>query len=182
MKLRHFALAALLVFPAAAHAQTPSPVCFRSAPAAACRSFLLTQLSLSTREYGTGTGTGYRYQWEAGAMANVTPRDAVGATFVFGVPGSGHWGGAGRYRRWLHPDVAIDVAPGFVIVGNEYDGKRMRLSADLSLNFYGWFSGFVHGESGRGGGRAGAGATLGEWPGLIVGTALYGLASIIPET
>lgn len=182
MKFRHFALAALLFFPAAAQAQTSSPVCFRAAPAAACRSFLVTQVSLSTREYGTGRGTEYRYQWEAGAMANVTPRDAVGATFVFGAPRRGHWGVAGRYRRWLHPDVALDVAPGFVIVGNEFDGKRMRLSADLSMNVYGWFGGFVHGESGRGGGRAGAGATLGEWPGLILGTAFYGLLSMLPET
>jgi hypothetical protein len=182
MKLRHLALAALSFLPATAHAQTPSPVCFGAAPAAACRSFLVTQLSLSTREYGSGTGTEYHYQWEAGAMANVTPRDAVGATFVFGAPRSGHWGAAGRYRRWLHPDVAIDVAPGFLIVGNEFDGKRMRLSADLSLSFYGWFAGFVHGESSRDGGRGGVGVTVGEWPGLILGTALYGLASIVPQT
>lgn len=183
MKLIHLALTALvLLVTLPARAQTPSPVCFRAAPATACRSFLLTEVSLSTREYGTGIGTEYHFQWEAGAMANVTPRDAVGTTFVFGAPRSGHWGAAGRYRRWLEPGVALDLSPGFAVVGDDFNGKRLRLTADISLNLGGWLGGFVHGESSRDGGRGSAGGRLAEWPGLVVGTALYGLLSSVPET
>lgn len=187
MKLRHVALAALLVLvprgaPAQSAAEAPTALCFQSRPASSCRVFLVTEVSRSSREYGAQQGPEHQAQWALGAMVNVTGSDAVGGTLVVGAPGSGQWGATGRYRRWLNEGFAIDVSPGVLVTGNDYDGRRLRLTADVSLNVGGWLGGFLHGESSRAGGQVGVGPRLGEWPGLIVGGLLYGYFSAIPET
>ncbi|MGV3708270.1 MAG: hypothetical protein ACO1Q7_05470 [Gemmatimonas sp.] len=52
--------------------------------------------------------------WEVGALRKVSPKGAMGATFLVGVAGSDlTYGGKLRYRRWLSGDgLALDVGVG----------------------------------------------------------------------
>ena len=185
MTLRTVLISALLLLAASAtHAQEaePAALCFRSAPGARCRVFLITELSRSTRAHGLGRDAVDQLQWEAGAMASIGERSAVGGTLVRNAPQNGGWGAAARYRRWLDSNVSVDVSPGVLIVGDSYNGRRLRLTGSVSLNARGWLGVVTHGESGRDGGRGGIGVKLGEWPGLIGGAALYALLSAVPAT
>ena len=115
-------------------------------------------------------------------MVNLGEDQAVGATYVFGEPGGGHRGLSLRYRRWLSSGIALDVAPGFIVVENDHEGRRLRLTAHTALTLGDVLGVFAHGESSREGGQPGGGAKLVSWPGLVAGLGLYGLLSIIPET
>ncbi|HEU0080283.1 MAG TPA: hypothetical protein VFQ76_21730 [Longimicrobiaceae bacterium] len=182
-------LALLCLAPAVLAAQEPAPAgprpasfCFRPHPGDRCRSFLVTEVSRSTREFGAYRGLEDKLQWEWGAMVNLGEDQAVGATYVFGEPKSGHRGVSLRYRRWLNRGIALDVAPGAIVVGNDYDGRRVRLTAHTAVTLGNVLGLFAHGESSRDGGQLGAGAKLASWPGLVVGLGVYTLIAIIPET
>lgn len=192
MKIRHAVFAALLLLsPGAALAQekeapaqppeVPMTLCFRSKPAAWCRAFVLTEVGYNSEHYGPRPYAESAIQYEAGAMLNVTPRDAVGGTIVFDGPHGENWGATARYRRWITYGMALDVSPGVLVV-DDYRGRRTRLTADVSLSLGGWIAGFAHGESDGDGGRAGVGVKFGQLPGVILGTALYLIDSIVPTT
>jgi hypothetical protein len=181
-------LALLCIAPALA-AQGPAPAgprpaafCFRPRTADRCRAFLVTELSRSSREFGTGLGVEDRFQWDWGAMVNLGGDHAVGATLVTGAPNRGHRGLGLRYRRWLGSGLALDVAPGMVVVGDDYSGRRLRLTAHTAVSLGDLGGVFAHGESSRGGGRLGGGGKLVSWPGLVAGAALFGFLAILPET
>ena len=182
-------LALLWLAPAALAAQEPAPAgprpaafCFRPRPGDRCRTFLVTEISRSTREFGPYRGLEDKFQWDWGAMVNVGGGQAVGATYVFGEPKNGHRGVSLRYRRWLNSAIALDVAPGAIVVGNDYDGRRVRLTAHTAVTLGDVLGLFAHGESSRDGGQLGAGAKLVSWPGLVAGLGVYTLIAIIPET
>ncbi len=160
----------------------PAAFCFRPRAGDRCRVFLVTEISRGTREFGAYRGLEDKFQWDWGAMVNVGEGQAVGATYVFGEPKSGHRGVGLRYRRWLGSGIALDVAPGAIVVGNDYDGRRVRLTAHTAVTLGDMLGLFAHGESSRDGGQATAGAKLVSWPGLVAGLGLYTLISIIPET
>ena len=185
MPIRKLLVAAVLLtlLPGVARAQAdspngPAPLCFRGRPAEQCRVFLLTEVSLNSREYGADSDDEVHLRSEVGAMVNVGERSAAGGTVSFGW----HWGATARYRRWLHGGLAVDFAPGFVVVRNAYDGRSLRLTANISISAGDWAGAFAHGESSRNGGQAGVGLKLGSWLGTIAGGVLYGLILIIPET
>lgn len=192
MKIRQAVLAMLLLLsPGAALAQekeapprppeVPTTLCFRSRPAGWCRAFTLTEVGYNSKQYGPHRTTDYPFQYEAGAMLNISARDAVGGTIVIDGPQGEHWGATARYRRWITYGMALDVSPGFLVV-DDYRGRRAHLTADVSLSLGGWIAGFAHGESDEDGGRAGVGAKLGQLPGVLVGTALYLIETIVPVT
>ena len=183
MKIRQAVFAALILLaPGAALAQekeapaqppeVPTTLCFRSKPAAWCRAFILTEVGINSDDYGQRNYTSHRIQYEAGAMLNISERDAVGGTVVFDGPHGENWGVAARYRRWITYGMALDVSPGLLVAGDEFQGRRVRPTAEVSLSLGGWIAGFARGEAGKGGGRAGAGAKFGEIPGVLIGTAL----------
>ncbi len=105
----------------------------------------------------------------------------MGGTIVFDGPHNENWAVAARYRRWITYGMALDVAPGVLVV-EDYRGRRARLTADVSLNLGGWLAGSARGESDQDGGRAGVGAKLGQLPGLIVGAVLYIFDGVTPTT
>lgn len=182
-------VALLCTAPVALAAQEPAPApprpasfCVRPRPADRCRAFLVTELSRSTQRYGTGFGVEDRFQWDWGAMVNVGGGQAVGATLVSGEPKDGHRGLSLRYRRWLGSGLALDAAPGMIVVGDDFTGRRLRLTAHTALTLGDVGGVFAHGESSREGGRLAGGGKLVSWPGLVAGLGLYGLLAIIPET
>lgn len=151
---------ALLSLPAVAGAQGPEgatverpgkDLCFRAAPLPDCRSFLVTEVVLGRRLFGTGAEgqsldqmMEWRAVFEIGAMVNRDDRTALGGS---GVVRLGDevliWGARGRYRRWLDDGDAWEVSAAALFVSNpsgatapgttaSYDGLGAELGASWS--------------------------------------------------
>lgn len=149
-------------------------------PASSCRTSIITEVSLSSAGFGRQSAPGH-FQWDLGFLAGVHARHAVGASLSFGEPDHGHLGGNVRYRFWLNEPAAVEVAPGVARIGprGEGEGTQVALTLDVALAMDGWIALFVHGASGPGQGRVGAGARLAAWPGLIVGVVAHAFIGLI---
>ena len=86
----------------------PKPLCFRGRPLPQCRAFWLTEFGVSPFEPW--------FVWELGGMRNVGARSAVGGALYVRIDGGTAYGVKPRFRRWLSPVVALDVAPGIIIL------------------------------------------------------------------
>lgn len=119
--------AAPLPPPAAAQPRAERAFCWAGRPAESCRAFLVAEgnayvlaAGSTYRRYGYGHDEVTRERhlvghvgWELGAMTNVGPRDAVGATLLVGGDANGvRVGLKGRYRRWMGRRAAMDVGAG----------------------------------------------------------------------
>lgn len=169
------ALAGTALAPAAASAQVEPEAeperafCRTGRPAESCRVFLVAEGNV----YAPVAGTTYlrtdfggervrkkhlapHVAWELGAMKNVGARDAVGAAVLVGVDANGErLALKGRYRRWLSPRSAVDVAAGPLyarraraepdIVGNVHV-PGAGLTADVSLGLTDWVGVSVRGD------------------------------------
>jgi hypothetical protein len=172
------ALLLSLASPARAQQVVPAPqastsVCFRGRPLPRCRAFWLTEFGVSPFDGAVA--------WELGGMRNVGPRSAVGGALYLRVDGGSAYGVKPRFRRWLSPVVALDVAPGFIILAG--DGNSPGFAGHVGLSFRDWLALTLQAETvppdfpaGRrikwsGGGRLGGG--LGAITG-IAGLALLG--------
>lgn len=100
-----------------AHAQSSgesAKVCFTGRPAPQCDWFLVADLDVYQRVSGSTFMDNFAggttkspvlhsfWAWSAGAMTNITPRDAVGAVATYGYQNVGRRRALeGRYRRWI---------------------------------------------------------------------------------
>jgi len=106
-------IALLLAWSEPAPAQG-APLCYRARPRPACSAFVFTNFGayLVLSQDGTND-TPFREVADWGFMANVTPRDAVGASVFASLDRLGFVvGPAVRYRRWLSSAAALDIAAG----------------------------------------------------------------------
>lgn len=121
-------LLVLLVLPAVARAQVPGGAgperagggfCFRAAPLPACRSFVVSEVAVGRRLFGTGAPEGqlldqmmdWRAVIELGAMMNRDERSALGGSGVLRLGDEVLiWGLRGRYRRWLSNGDAWEIS------------------------------------------------------------------------
>ncbi|HYW13560.1 MAG TPA: hypothetical protein VE871_16485 [Longimicrobium sp.] len=165
--------------PAAASAQivpraTEAPdgqrqFCWTGRPAESCRTFLVAEGNIYAPVMGTTyQRTGFQGErtrekhlaphvaWEVGAMRNVGPRDAVGATVLLGVDANGErLAFKGRYRRWLTPRAAVDAAAGVLyarraapypdVAGNVHV-PGAGVTADVSLGLTDWAGVSIRGD------------------------------------
>jgi hypothetical protein len=137
------------------------------------RSLLLAlALALGARGLGSERRTDFHLQLDLGGILNLTDRSALGGTFTLG-PHHGERGGSLRYRYWAGPDLAIDLAPGAILVGDEREGRRLRLTGQVAVGINDRIGQFVQGESERDAGQLVAGLKLGSAAGLVVGGALF---------
>jgi hypothetical protein len=155
-----------------APAPGPRALCIRSRPAPHCRAFAVTEFALGARGLGSGQRTDFHLQLDLGGMLNLTDRSALGGTFTLG-PHHGERGGSLRYRYWVGPDLAIDLAPGAILVGDEREGRRFRLTGQVAVSIGDRIGQFVQRESDRDGGQLVAGLKLGSAAGLVVGGAIF---------
>src|SRR5207245_7997209 len=90
------------------------PLCYRARPRPACSAFVFTNFGAYLVLSRDGTNdTPFREVADWGFMANVTPRDAVGASVFASLDRLGFVvGPAVRYRRWLSSAAALDIAAG----------------------------------------------------------------------
>lgn len=119
--------------------QNTKAVCFRGKPLSRCNSFLITELGayykLNERDR-TPDGARYLIAWELGWMKNLNEDFALGGTLL--IEGNEHTTGIGlkpRLRRWLSPELSVDVSLG--ILKSQESGSG--LTGDVSLNWRDWF-------------------------------------------
>ncbi len=110
-------IALLLAWSEPAPAQG-APLCYRARPRPACSAFVFTNFGAYLVLSRDGTNdTPFREVADWGFMANVTPRDAVGASVFASLDRLGFVvGPAVRYRRWLSSAAALDIAVGTPLV------------------------------------------------------------------
>ena len=123
-RLIFFCIAILLASAQRAPAQTardstagdePSRLCYHARPKPACSAFVLTNFG-SYAVFGAvegGDRTLFRAVADWGLMANVSTRDAIGASaFLSADRLAVAVGPAVRYRRWIGPSKSVEVAIG----------------------------------------------------------------------
>ncbi len=154
--LRRAPLLTFLVLPTGLAAQEatsrPRTLCWDGAPLPACATFLVTEvqgvlpLLRSTRSVRWSPDypieeTPYeeRLQWELGLMHNVSEDWAVGGAVRLGAGSTDVLTGlTARARRWLAPDLGLDVSAGAIFLadnGPGHYGRATGLMADARLNF-----------------------------------------------
>ncbi len=145
-------LLALAVPRAWAQEVAPRAFCFNGASLSACRTFLVVEMQgvlplvQTTREVAWFEGYAHEeraftdnLQWELGLMHNVGDGWAVGGAARLGPGSTGALTGLTlRARRWLSPDVGLDLAAGVsfrAINSPGRSGRSAGLLADARLNF-----------------------------------------------
>lgn len=126
--------------PAGAQADTikQSGLCWRARPAPHCRWIIVTDFGMSRSsrdEYEP------RVDLDLGFLAVVSRRSAVGGTLLFSADESHHRSGLlARYRRWVTPQVAVDLGAGPVsyceLAGPEGCGDRGQSGVQVQGSAY----------------------------------------------
>ena len=162
---------------------TPHGTCFRGHPQAECRAFFLTEWGWAlrfgnqTRQYGHNS----YWTWQLGWMRNVSSRDALGASLFLGAETdrfdlSGRtFGVKARYRRWLGPQLALDVGAGPAL-GGLVIAHGGWLIAHGALAYGDWVALEVQAEPGQKvfsdrSFATYAGIRFGSYPGTVLGIA-----------
>ena len=103
-----------------AQAAEQSGLCWRARPKPQCGAFVLTDAGLYTRLVRATPDEGSTAAvLDYGLMVNVTPRDAVGASFFASIETNAAVGPAVRYRRWFGTNASLDLAVGVPINGRQ---------------------------------------------------------------
>jgi hypothetical protein len=111
----------LLATPSGALAQAgadgSAALCWRGRPAAQCSSFLVTEFALSVGPKKPARRPPVNGSWELGAMKNVSPTTAVGASaFVIHDDESRYLLGIRpRARHWLSNGMSVDLGLGIIL-------------------------------------------------------------------
>jgi hypothetical protein len=119
--------------------QSADSPCLRARPYPECRVFFVTSSGAYVRVAG-GLGEGpMRGILDWGAMVNLSPKNAVGASwFVTGDEDGFSTGPVLRWRRWLGPTQSLDFGVGTVIAGVE-SARRGSVLGLVKYNPVHWF-------------------------------------------
>lgn len=105
---------------AIAQAVAQAPLCWRARPKAQCGAFVVTNAGVYSRVVKATPEEGsLAAVLDFGLMVNVTPRDAVGASFFASIETNAAVGPAVRYRRWLDSRASVDLALGVPTNGRQ---------------------------------------------------------------
>jgi hypothetical protein len=121
------ALVLLLSFwvPARTRAQAAEgkAVCLRAEPKPQCTTFVLTNAGLYGRLVRANRDEGgYAAVLDYGLMVNVTPHDALGASFFASIETHAAAGPAVHYRHWFDATSSLDAAVGVATIGDGAPG------------------------------------------------------------
>ena len=189
-------IALLLAWSEPAPAQG-APLCYRARPRPACSAFVFTNFGAYLVLSRDGTNdTPFREVADWGFMANVTPRDAVGASVFASLDRLGFVvGPAVRYRRWLSSAAALDIAVGTPLVTTTDDIQSGSVFGLVRWSPNDWFAVAARPELVRRSeflgcgpttctsgiqsrGRVSLGLEFGQVPGLAL-TAAAGVATLL---
>ncbi len=156
-----------------AQTSSASALCWHARPKSSCGAFLVTNFGayydLPIQSVSNG-----RIVADWGLMVNVSPRDAVGASFLATVKKGGGFetGPEVRYRRWLGATGALEIAAGAgSLSGNSQEGSVVFGLVDFMPEH--WIGVALRPELVRRRGdvsrlRVSAGVEVGWVPGVVV--------------
>jgi hypothetical protein len=121
--------------------------CFRGQPSPICRSFWIFEMQGQTPVVQTRRPVFYQgeppvqmhsfeseLEWNLGHMVNLTPAWALGGVVTLGTGTGDHISGVKvRARRWLNPNVSLELQSGLLRTGNRHP-TPLGVTADLRLN------------------------------------------------
>ena len=126
-----------LCLPAVAFAQAADQktVCWRARPKPQCSAFVLTDAGIYDRLVkATPEERSIAAVLDYGLMLNVTPHDAVGASFFVSIETNAAVGPAVRYRRWFDSNASLDLA-----LGVPTNGRQTGVFGLVKVNPTDWF-------------------------------------------
>lgn len=153
---RAAALACALSLPfaargAAQETEEPRHFCREGRPLPACERVLVAQFTYYSR-IQRFSDLDPPYEWEVGVLVNRGATQALGATVVLGMDGSGFRAAAkGRYRRWLSRHAALDAAGGVAYARREQPASYLTdpafgVTGDVAVGLTDWVSVGVRGD------------------------------------
>lgn len=121
--------------------------CFRGQPTPICRSFWIFEMQGQTPVAQSRRPIFYQdeppvqmhsfeseLEWNLGHMMNLTPSWALGGVVTLGTGTGDHISGVkARARRWLNPNVSLELQGGLLRTGNRQPAP-MGVTADVRLN------------------------------------------------
>lgn len=121
--------------------------CFRGQPLPTCRSFWIVEMQGQTPVVQSRRPIFYwdeppvqmhsferELEWNLGHMVNLTPSWALGGVVTLGTGTDDHLSGVKvRARRWLDPNVSLELQGGLLRTGNRHPAP-MGVTADVRLN------------------------------------------------
>jgi hypothetical protein len=125
-----------LCVPAAVVAQAAeqSGLCWRARPKPQCGAFVLSDAGVYARLVkATPEERSLAAVLDYGLMLNVTPHDAVGASFFVSIETNAAVGPAVRYRRWFDSQASLDLA-----VGVPTNGRQTGVFGLVKVNPTDW--------------------------------------------
>lgn len=117
--------------------------CFRGRPLPKCRSFWITETSVSYRlsDHETNHWKNRKvyekllYTWNVDLMHNVSRRTSLGGSIFVDCDdflNKAQFGARFRYRRWFSRVLSVDVAPGIPLMAG--NASSTRISVSVALN------------------------------------------------
>lgn len=136
---------------AAQETEEPRQFCRTGRPQPACERVLVAQFTYYPGLQPTGD-LDAPYEWEVGVLVNRGATQALGATVVLGMDGSGLRAAAkGRYRRWLSRHAALDASGGVAYARREQAASYLTdpafgVTGDVAVGLTEWVSVGVRGD------------------------------------
>ena len=113
-------------------------LCFRAQGCPNCDTIILLEFAM-VRSLGSIDASPFG-NGEFGLLQNVSDTYGIGGTVFYGGDEFGsHFGLRGRLRRWLSPQIGLDIAPGIVLGGQDDYGLRQfpAFSGQVALDLWG---------------------------------------------
>lgn len=122
--------------------QPPPPFCYRARPRPACSGFMLTNYGgYLVLGRDVLDDTPFREVADWGLMANVSDRDAVGASLFASLDRLGFAvGPAVHYRRWLSGTASLEVAAGMPLMAGTGNVQGSSVLGLLKWSPNDWFA------------------------------------------
>lgn len=119
----------------------PCAFCFRGQPSPECCWFGILEGGIHYRvadRHVLDRKDEIMFAYNLGLMRNISPKDAFGGSLYLSVDDDGtDFGIAPRYRRWLEPNLALDLLAGVLIAGDDdrgFDAPGFIGGASLSFH------------------------------------------------
>jgi hypothetical protein len=132
------AVAGVLAFLGQSVPLTAQGFCFHPRPIARCSWFSVTEAGVAL---SVPSDEDPNLTFQAGALANVGPRSAVGGVLVGAVfQNDVRLGVRARYRRWLTDRLTLDVAPGILLYNGTFTADSPGFTGEVALGYADWIA------------------------------------------
>jgi hypothetical protein len=117
---------------------TAQGFCFHPRPIARCSWFSVTEAGVAL---SVPSDEDPNLTFQAGALANVGSRSAIGGVLVGAVfQNDVRLGVRARYRHWLTDRLSLDIAPGVLLYNGAFMADSPGFTGELALGYADWIA------------------------------------------